>query len=178
MTPRVPRSKVNRSAERSYARIGRKDLAHLAELARADREHFFSNHPNLNRLYRNRVLCVALCQGAALHFVDGRNGIKDFDVWTFFADRTDRRFPWRRPVVNADFGRSKFGRNPHDHGLLGRRVDFLMRGIPGKGKKKFASSIQAYLSKPRTKTAGCLAKKAVVIVEPTKSRGLVIWPIL
>jgi hypothetical protein len=33
------------------------------------------------------LVCVALCQGAALHFVDGENGVKDFDVWTFYAAR-------------------------------------------------------------------------------------------
>ena len=26
-----------------------------------------------------------LCQGAALHYVNGRNGVKDFDVWSIYA---------------------------------------------------------------------------------------------
>ena len=27
----------------------------------------------------------ARCQGAALHYVNERNGVKDFDVWSFYA---------------------------------------------------------------------------------------------
>lgn len=71
--------------ERSYEKIESKDLTRLGTLASKDRERFFSRNPDLSRLYRDRVLgvAVALCQGAALHFVDGQNGIKDFDVWTF-----------------------------------------------------------------------------------------------
>ena len=46
---------------------------------------------------RARVLAVALCQGAALHYVDGKNGVKDFDVWTFFAnDGASPAYPVRR----------------------------------------------------------------------------------
>ncbi len=28
-------------------------------------------------------LAVALCQGAAMHYYDNTNGVKDFDVWFF-----------------------------------------------------------------------------------------------
>ena len=34
-----------------------------------------------------QIIAVALCQGAALHYVNGSNGIKDLDVWTFYAER-------------------------------------------------------------------------------------------
>ncbi|HHJ81360.1 MAG TPA: hypothetical protein ENJ65_06970, partial [Candidatus Tenderia electrophaga] len=30
-----------------------------------------------------KPLAVALCQGGAMHYHDGVNGIKDFDVWFF-----------------------------------------------------------------------------------------------
>ena len=36
-----------------------------------------------------------LCQGAALHYVNGRNGVKDFDVWSFYAQYNDWPFPAR-----------------------------------------------------------------------------------
>jgi hypothetical protein len=32
------------------------------------------------RLYADRLFAVALCQGAALHYIDGKNGVKDLDV--------------------------------------------------------------------------------------------------
>jgi hypothetical protein len=67
-------------AERSVAPITLDDLARLAELATADRDQLFARHRLLGQRYAQRVLCVALCQGAALHYLDGRNGVKDFDV--------------------------------------------------------------------------------------------------
>jgi hypothetical protein len=47
--------------------------------------------------------------GAALHYLDARTGIKDFDVWSFYAARSDRPFPYRWRGT-ADYGPSKFGR--------------------------------------------------------------------
>jgi len=77
-----------------------------------------------------RLLGRDLCQGAALHYVDGRNGVKDFDVWSFYAQHDDWPFParWRG---TRDFGPSKFGRYPGDPpGYAGRRVDLLGRSLP------------------------------------------------
>jgi hypothetical protein len=68
-------------------------------------------------LYRGRVLCVALCQGATLHYIDRATGIKDFDVWTLFAAHPRRPYPdpvlYRRNT-SRDFGPSRFGRHPAD----------------------------------------------------------------
>jgi hypothetical protein len=64
---------------RSYLPISAADLEKLADIARHDRKDFFLRRPE----YRAKVLLVALCQGAALHYLDGRNGIKDFDVRYF-----------------------------------------------------------------------------------------------
>jgi hypothetical protein len=49
----------------------------LAEIACADREDPF-NRRRRWQVYRDRVLIVGLCQGAALHYLDGRNGAK---IW-------------------------------------------------------------------------------------------------
>ena len=57
---------------RSYEVIDESDLARLARLARRDRERFIEGRPE----YRERLLCVALCQGAGLHYVDGVVGAK------------------------------------------------------------------------------------------------------
>ena len=170
-------SKSRTVGERSYEKIGIKDLARLGVLAAEDRERFFSRNPNLCSLYGRRVLCVALCQGAALHFVNGKNGIKDFDVWTFFVEHPARGFPARRPVMNADFGFSRFGRNPADDGFIGRRVDLLLRGIHCRLGSDPVEALRRYLAESRTKSASCLAEKAVVIIEPNRLRGSVVWPL-
>jgi hypothetical protein len=44
----------------------------LSVIAAEDRESRFARRPRW-AVYRDRILCVALCQGAALHYVDGRS---------------------------------------------------------------------------------------------------------
>lgn len=63
-------------------------------------------------------MCVALCQGAAKHFVDMEagakrpNGVKDFDVWSFFAAIPGQQFPAAIRHRHFDFGPSRFGAEP------------------------------------------------------------------
>lgn len=162
--------RAKRGRARSYAHISSADLAKLAGIARLDRRDFFTLRPE----YRARVLMVALCQGAALHYVDGKNGIKDFDVWTFYA-----RGPGKRPYhplrhTTADFGRSKFG-NAGVIGLVGRNVDLLGRTIKDAGDP--VESVRKWLREGKPKSsAWYLAKKAVIALEPTKLRGCIVWP--
>jgi len=85
-----------------------------------------------------------LCQGAALHYADGANGVEDFDVWSFYAEHPDGPFParWRRP---ADFGPSKSGRFPGDPAhYQGRRVDLMGRGRLG-GRRRDARVVYEIL---------------------------------
>ena len=65
----------------------------------------FARRPGRCGRYAGRLLCRALCQGAALHYLDGRNGVKDFDVWSFYAALADGPFPYRWRGT-ADFGPS------------------------------------------------------------------------
>lgn len=93
---------------RSLARIDRNDLLRLAKLA-ADVEATIRAPPARYGRYAGRLVCRALCQGAALHYLDERNGVKDFDVWSFYVVRDDGRpFPYRWRGT-TDYGPSKFG---------------------------------------------------------------------
>jgi hypothetical protein len=60
--------------ERSPAPITLGDLARLAELAKADRDRLFARNRPLGARYAQRMLAVALCRGAALHYLDVRLG--------------------------------------------------------------------------------------------------------
>lgn len=80
---------------RSPARIDRNDLLRLAKLAADVEAGLFARHPQGARRYAGRLVCRALCQGAALHYLDARTGVKDSDVWSFYAARRDRPFPYR-----------------------------------------------------------------------------------
>ena len=58
--------------------------------------------------------------GAALHYLNGENGVKDLDVWTFFAEDRVGPFPprWRREQV--------FDLDP----FKGHYVDLIGRSLP------------------------------------------------
>jgi hypothetical protein len=160
--------------ERSLARVEDSDLRRLAELATEDREEFFTRNPRWRRLYANRRLCVALCQGAALHYIDCTNGVKDFDVWTFYAEHPEASFPHRRRG-RRDFGLSHFGRHPADREFAGRAVDFLARSLWYPVGADPIAAVQTYLSEGHSESARRLAQKAVVVLEPAQLRGHVIW---
>jgi hypothetical protein len=129
---------IGRSA-RSFKTISDSDLQRLADIAMVDRRNFFSKHRKWAKAYKNRVLCSALCQGAALHFVDGRVGINDFDVYTFYAKNPRRRW-CARALRSRDFGHPKFGKSIDRPNYKGRRVDLMGRSIDvGRGVNPVAA---------------------------------------
>ena len=65
-------------ADRSLERITRADLKRLARIADEDRADFFARHPEFAILYGRRVLCTALCEEAALHYLNGVTGVVVF----------------------------------------------------------------------------------------------------
>jgi ribonuclease HI len=163
-------------SERSFEPLTTADLARLADLAQLDRADRFRRRPQWAP-YRERILLVALCQGAALHFLDGRTGVKDFDVYTFYAEDSEiGQFPprWR---LTADFGNSRFGRHPEDAGYRGRRIDLIGRSLPAPPSADPIAVVRGYLGHPKTETAKQLAKKAVVAIDPPHLRGVVVWPV-
>jgi len=140
-------------SDRSRERINDADLAHLAALAARDREARIHRRPRWE-IYAQRVLLTALCQGGAQHFVDGRTGVKDFDVWTFYAALPSQPYParWR---TTADFGPSRFGRRESEpEGVFeGRRVDLIGRSIPASPNLDPVDIAIEYLTTRRTASA-------------------------
>ena len=164
------------SSGRSLARIDRSDLLRLAELAAEVEAGLFARHPQGGGRYAGRLVCRALCQGAALHYLDSRNGVKDFDVWSFYAQRAAGPFPYRWRGT-ADYGPSKFGRYPGDPpSFTGRRVDLLGRSLEMPLGAEPAVVLSDYLSAARTASAKALAAKAVVLINPEQLVGKVVWP--
>jgi hypothetical protein len=160
---------------RSRKPITPSDLQRLAQIARSDRQDFFKRYPRWSRLYSKRLLCVALCQGAAQHFVDGKNGVKDFDVWSFFREITGHPpIPYRR-VGHSVFGLQKLGASKGKSDFIGRRVDLIFRSIPFASDRDPLASLFQYLTQGRTDTARCLADQAIVIIEPPNFEGKVAW---
>ena len=162
--------------ERSYERIERADLERLAAIAEADRAGFFARHPEWGAQYRDRVLAVALCQGAALHYLLGRAGVQDFDLYTFYARHPAR--PWyANRKAHADFGLPKFGTSPDKPRFRGRRVDLLGRSLDAPVGSEPAAAIRAWLRAGRAgESAAYLREKAVVLVAPAERNGEIVWP--
>jgi hypothetical protein len=166
---------VPQDPDRSLARIEIADLLRLAALAADAEAGLFRRNPQGSGRYAGRLLCRALCQGAALHYGNKRNGVKDFDVWSFYAQYDDWPFParWRG---TRDFGPSKFGRYPRDppH-YSGRRVDLLGRSLPAEPGANPAEVLQRYLAGRRSDSAKALAAKAVVLIDPENRAGEIVW---
>lgn len=160
---------------RSYKPITQRDLARLSKLAAADRAEHFRRKPATGRLYAGRLFAVALCQGGALHYLDGKNGVKDFDVWSFYVAHPDRAFPYRRRG-KADFGDAKFGTSDDRPHFVGRRVDLIGRSISDADRTEPVETLRHYLRAGATESARRLAQKAVVILDPPRLRGQIIWP--
>lgn len=160
---------------RSYIRIDREDLVTLSAIAANDRAEFFDLHPDWAKVYRDRFVGAALCQGAALHFTSGQVGIQDFDVYSFYAEHPARRWYAKRSK-HVDFGNSKFGKSLDRPEFIGRRVDLLGRALPCEPTEDFASVVREWLRTGRTTTSRMLAQKAVVLLTPDSRVGEVVWP--
>ncbi len=160
---------------RSILPITEDDLRCLGQLAAEDRKSLFRRKPETGSLYSSRLFAVALCQGGALHYLDGKNGIKDLDVWSFYTEDATRMFPPRR-IAKVDFGDPKFGVSPDKPEFIGRRVDLIGRSIPGADPTEPVKSLQQYLSSRKTATARLLAMKAVILIEPSRLLGTIVWP--
>jgi hypothetical protein len=164
-----------RGVMRSYHPITMDDLERLRDIEASKRAWLFSRVPKCHRL-ADRVLAVALCQGAALHYVDGCNGMKDFDIWTFYAGAgVADRYP-AKVRMRADFGDPKFGKTDESPQCIGRRVDLMGRSLDVGPEADPVQAIREYLRQGRTTSAKLLAEKAVIILEPSHMLGTVIWP--
>jgi hypothetical protein len=159
---------------RSFEKITQDDLRRLASIAHEDRESFFADHQDWASLYQNRLLAVALCQGAAAHFVEGQRGINDFDVYTFYAAHPSR--PWYAKRNKPwDYGDPKFGRTVDRPEYIGRRVDLLGRGIHYRHEEDPAAAIRRWLRTDGGKSAQLIAQRPVVLLWPEERLGEVIW---
>ena len=163
-------------SDRSLARLDVADPLRLADLAADAEAELFERNPSGSGRYVGRLLGRALCQGAALHYVNGKDGVKDFDVWSYYAQHNGWPFParWRG---TRDFGPSIFGRFSGDPPrYAGRRVDLLGRSLPPAPGADPARAIRDYLSAGRTKSARALAAKAAVLIDPIGRVGEIAWP--
>ncbi|WP_419828048.1 hypothetical protein [Sphingomonas sp.] len=146
---------------RSFDRFEEEDLNYLLASALDDLCSFEARHQH-HRGLAATLVCVALCQGAARHLVDGEGGVHDFDVWSFFRAEDGRpAFPVRRRA-SRPFEGSRFTGSS-------RRIDLLGRSIIDLGSAR--TSLTDYLRSGRTATAKALSERPAYILHPISERG-------
>jgi hypothetical protein len=161
---------------RSFVRITKADLCRLATLAQDYFDDLFARRPQGAGRFRGRLLLLALCQGAALHYVDRSTGVKDFDVWGFFKSHPSLRFPSRGVRGHCDFKNSRFGRHPKDRGYEGRRVDVLGRAVDVRRGENGIAALRRYLANGRPDSSPWhLAKRPVIAIYPDAILGHLVW---
>src|SRR6266498_132258 len=163
-------------SERNYSEITPEDLKELFEGSIAKLAEYFitGKGTKWTHLYTMHApLCIALCQGAAMHYYDGRNGIKDFDVW-FFYPFNQKHLPYRT-VWSWDYQNPKFGRHPEMKGYKGRKVDVIVRSVKEYNCSDPIGTIINYLSEKQSASARELSAKAVVVLSPKEYLGKIIW---
>jgi hypothetical protein len=119
--------------------------------------------------------------GGALHYLDCKkdakktNGVKDLDVYSFYAADPEIPWPYRRHGV-ADFGESEFGHHPNKrHDFVGRHVDLMGRALQVKPDADPVLAVCDWLATSNNKTPRLLRDNAVVCLYPARYRGKVIW---
>jgi len=158
--------------ERSMEIISTADLneLYLGSLTRLVEYYVSERGLKWKKLYNiERPLAIALCQGAAMHYHDQLNGVKDFDVW-FFYPFNEKHLPYRS-IWNWDYNNPKFGHHPEDKGYLGRRVDVLVRSIKNYAENDPVKTMHKFLKFENTSSSRELSKKAVVLLSPESQLG-------
>lgn len=182
---------------RSYAPVTDEHLARLLSLADADHARFTRTSGN-KHAWADRRVAVVLAQGAAQHYLDGVTGVKDLDVWTFYAAIPGEPLRCGRYETHADFGPSAHGRQQYPADLhhpkartwlayQGRRLDILVRDLsvdPHANPADVTAALQAWLQKGTTARASSkgthptpwhLSRKAMIWLGPA-TPGTIIWP--
>lgn len=159
-------------AERSFEPLTETDLTRLIDIFQDVLKNEIARTA-VGGEYVDRLMLLALCQGGAQHYLDGKSGVKDLDVWAFFREKQDKPFPYRT-IWRADFGPSRFGRHPHDLGYRGRRVDVLGRSLSVAEDESERDAVLRWLCRTG-KSTDALRHKPVIGLFPELYFGKLIW---
>jgi len=162
---------------RTYEQLGLDDLKEIRQHALVELDRFLyriGNPKGKYVVYRDRLIVICLCQGAAQHFVDRTTGIKDIDVWFFFQEHRDVKIP---DIKNMRYSVYVIFKN-----IGKKRVDFLKKGlrkdiIDTAKSTEPGEILSSYLRRANTHTSQSLSQKSVIGLYPDKVFGKAIWKI-
>ena len=147
--------------------VEERELRALVKLAEEEEREFFSRNPHLVKPYRNRLIAIALCQGAALQYLRCGYGVKDFDVHFFYAQNPAKpRLSGAVKRISTNVGR--FHSVP---------VDFIRTVIPTTAipERSIEARIRRFLEGGASENATRLSEKAVIGLLPTRIFGKALW---
>jgi hypothetical protein len=155
---------------RTYEKLTKEDLKEIEQYAKEELKRFLNKEKY--KVYENKLIAICLCQGAAQHFVNGKTGIKDIDVWFFFEEDKDVKIP--------NFKNMRKSVSKKFTNIGEKRIDFLKKAIKEDIINKSESEkpediLKSYLQNGNTSTSKHLAKKSVIGLFPTEIFGKIIW---
>ncbi len=159
--------------ENSYIKkpVTSNELRSLAKLASAEEKAFFVRNPHLVGPYRQRLILVALCQGAACQYLGCGRGVKDFDVHFFYAQNPNKR-RLSRSVKHEYECIASFPKVP---------IDFIRTTVPGAQPnlepEAAIQTVREFLRSKQTSNAYHLSLKAVIGLYPNEVFAEQVWPI-
>jgi hypothetical protein len=149
--------------------VGRAELESLRTLAIAEEASFFDRNQHLGEACRDRLIAVALCQGAALQYLGRGYAVNDFDVH-FFYSQNPAKLRLSRAVKSIWATVGSFQKV---------RVDFVRTVVPSRvlapAQERSAELLHTFLRNPPTDNAMFLQKKAVIGLLPEHLFATVIW---
>ena len=146
------------------------ELWRLADLACEEEKAFFRRNPHLLEPYRNRLIAIALCQGAALQYIGRGYGVKDFDVH-FFYSQNPQKPRISRAIKQIHTSVVKF----QDVPIYYIRTVAPRTKLP-KMPRDAVQILQSFLREKPTANSMHLAQKAVICLWPEEIFGERIWP--
>lgn len=146
------------------------ELRGLALLAKEEESAFFQRNPHLAKPYHDRLILIALCQGAALQYIGAGYGVKDFDIHFFYAQNPAKP-KLSRAVKRVHTTVGSFPERP---------IDFIRTVIPDVdmpfGPNAIIKTVQEFLLTSPTANAWHLSQKAVVGLSPDDLHAVQVWP--
>lgn len=168
-------TKVTQESERCQSPLTDRHLSRLSKVVARAHGDLKARRPEL----AGTLVAGVLAQGAAAHYLDpaARIGVKDLDVWLFYAQRHGiGRVQERGRAAIYDFGPSSLGRHPEDASAFeGRRVDVMTRSIAPPLDTDSADAVRGWLARGAV-SPRLLRERPVVMLWPRARCGEIVWP--
>ena len=154
---------------RYYEKLTTDDLKEMRDYALRELERFCQIGQGKYSIYKEKLVAICLCQGAAKHYVYQKNGVEDIDIWFFFEEDENVKIPHignMRKLIWATL--TKLGTKPFDFLKKMIPLDFVVENDKSK-------TIHNYLERCKTRTAEILSEKPIVGLYPDEVFGKVLW---